>query len=113
MAQSANFKQNYNELLTLKTNNEKKKHSTELRSKGYGREYGFHTETMAVIIPGSLQTKTQDRYRTIVKRRRSYRHRLNRKKKQNILEDFIWVMGPEPLFQITKADYKTEPDRKK
>ena len=25
-------------------------------------------------------------------------------------EDFIWGVGPEALYQITRAEYKTEPD---
>ena len=31
-------------------------------------------------------------------------------KKQTVLEDFIWGVGPEALYQITRAEYKTEPD---
>ena len=31
-------------------------------------------------------------------------------KEQAIQEDFIWGMGPEALFQITRAEYKTDPD---
>ena len=32
-------------------------------------------------------------------------------KEANIQKDFIWVVGPEALYQITRAEYKTEPDR--
>ena len=31
-------------------------------------------------------------------------------KEQAIQEDFIWGMGPEAFFQITRAEYKTDPD---
>ena len=31
-------------------------------------------------------------------------------KEQAIQEDFIWGVGPEALYQITRAEYKTEPD---
>ena len=31
-------------------------------------------------------------------------------KEQLIQEDFIWLVGPEALYQITRAEYKTEPD---
>ena len=32
-------------------------------------------------------------------------------KEQLLQRDFIWVVGPEPLYQITRAEYKTKPDR--
>ena len=31
-------------------------------------------------------------------------------KEADIQEDFIWGVGPEALYQITRAEYKTEPD---
>ena len=31
-------------------------------------------------------------------------------KEQEIQEAFIWGVGPEALFQITRAEYKTNPD---
>ena len=31
-------------------------------------------------------------------------------KKQAIQEDFNWVVGPEALYQLMRAEYKTEPD---
>ena len=31
-------------------------------------------------------------------------------KEQAVQEDFIWGLGPEALYQINRADYKTEPD---
>ena len=31
-------------------------------------------------------------------------------KEANIREDFIWGVGPEALYQISRAEYKTEPD---
>ena len=31
-------------------------------------------------------------------------------KEQTIQEDFIWGVGPEALYQITRAEYKTETD---
>ena len=31
-------------------------------------------------------------------------------KKQTIQEDFIWGVGPEALFQITRTEYETEWD---
>ena len=31
-------------------------------------------------------------------------------KEQLIQEDFLWGVGPEALYQITRAEYKTEPD---
>ena len=31
-------------------------------------------------------------------------------KETDIQEDFIWGIGPEALYQITRAEYKTEPD---
>ena len=34
-------------------------------------------------------------------------------KEQAIQEEFIWGVGPEALFQITRAEYKTDPDSKK
>ena len=27
-----------------------------------------------------------------------------------VQEDFIWGVGPEALYQITRTEYKTEPD---
>ena len=32
------------------------------------------------------------------------------RKEQAIQEDFLWGVGPEALYQITRAEYKTEPD---
>ena len=32
------------------------------------------------------------------------------KKDARIQDDFIWGVGPEALYQITRAKYKTEPD---
>ena len=32
-------------------------------------------------------------------------------KEAEIQEDFIWEIGPEALYQMTRAEYKTEPDR--
>ena len=34
-------------------------------------------------------------------------------KEQLIQEDFIGGVGPEALYQITRAEYKTEPDSSK
>ena len=34
-------------------------------------------------------------------------------KEQIIQEDFLWGVGPEALYQITRAKYKTEPDSMK
>ena len=34
----------------------------------------------------------------------------NIEKEQATQEDFIWGVGPEALYQITRAEYKTEPD---
>ena len=31
-------------------------------------------------------------------------------KEQIVQEDFIWGVGPEALYQTTRAEYKTEPD---
>ena len=31
-------------------------------------------------------------------------------KEKSIQEDFIWGVGPEALYQITRAEYKTDPD---
>ena len=31
-------------------------------------------------------------------------------REQLIQEDFIWGVGPEALYQITRAEYKTQPD---
>ena len=31
-------------------------------------------------------------------------------KEQLVQEDFNWGVGPEALYQITRAEYKTEPD---
>ena len=31
-------------------------------------------------------------------------------KEQAVQEDFIWGVGPEAIYQITRAEYKTEPD---
>ena len=35
---------------------------------------------------------------------------MDRRKEANIREDFIWGVGLEALYQITQAEYKTEPD---
>ena len=32
-------------------------------------------------------------------------------KEAEIQEDFIWGIGPEALYQMTRAEYKTEPDK--
>ena len=32
-------------------------------------------------------------------------------KEAEIREDFTWGIGPEALFQMTRAEYKTEPDK--
>ena len=34
-------------------------------------------------------------------------------KENEIQEDFIWGIGPEALYQMTRAEYKTEPDKVK
>ena len=61
MAQSAYFKQKYNELFI----NMAERNSTEFRSKSYGRKPGLHTETMVRKIPAILQTGTQNRHHSI------------------------------------------------
>ena len=33
------------------------------------------------------------------------------RKEAEIQEDFIWGIGPEALYQMTRAEYKTEPDK--
>ena len=33
------------------------------------------------------------------------------KKENEIQEDFIWGIVPETLYQMTRAEYKTEPDK--
>ena len=32
-------------------------------------------------------------------------------KENEIQEDFIWGIGPEALYQMTRAEYKTDPDK--
>ena len=32
-------------------------------------------------------------------------------KEAEVQEDFIWGIGPEELYQMTRAEYKTEPDK--
>ena len=32
-------------------------------------------------------------------------------KENKIQDDFAWGIGPEALYQITRAEYKTEPDK--
>ena len=32
-------------------------------------------------------------------------------KEHQIQDDFVWGIGPEPLYQMTRAEYKTEPDK--
>ena len=34
-------------------------------------------------------------------------------KENEIQEDFIWGIGPEALHQMTRAEYKTDPDKTK
>ena len=58
-------------------------------------------------ISAIQQTGTQDRYHSIIERRRN--NQLVRKK-TNIQEDFIWGVGPESLYQNFRAEYKTQPD---
>ena len=31
-------------------------------------------------------------------------------KENQIQDDFVWRIGPEALYQMTRAEYKTEPD---
>ena len=31
--------------------------------------------------------------------------------RKKIQEDFIWGIGPEALYQMTRAEYKTDPDK--
>ena len=33
-------------------------------------------------------------------------------KQREVQEDFIWDIGPEALYQMTRAENKTEPDEK-
>ena len=54
--------------------------------------------------PAVLQTRTQDRHCTIAKGTEGTGI------EQTIQEDFIWGVGPEALYQKTRAEYKTEPD---
>ena len=32
-------------------------------------------------------------------------------KENQVQDDFIWGIGPEALYQMTRAEYKTEPDK--
>ena len=32
-------------------------------------------------------------------------------KENQIQDDFVWGFGPEALYQMTRAEYKTEPDK--
>ena len=82
------------------------------------------TETMAEkdIVP-NLETKATDRNPVFTPRQWLERfkqftkreHKIDitpllKGKEQTIQEDFIWGVGPEALFQITRAEYKTDPD---
>ena len=64
---------------------------------------------MARKIPAVLQTGTQDGYRTATERRKHDRFRMVRKRTSNTGR-FPEGVGPEALYQITRAEYKTEPD---
>ena len=37
--------------------------------------------------------------------------RNDRATKETLIQDFLWGIGPETLYQITRAECKTEPDR--
>ena len=70
----------------------------------------IYTETMARKIPAIRKKETQNGpYRTDTGSRDDT-NRLVRKKTE-IQENFIWGIGPEALYQMTRADIKTEPDK--
>ena len=62
---------------------------------------------MAREVPAVLQAGTQNRHRTAIERRRYNRYRVDRKRTINSRG---FPVGPEALYQITRAEYETEPD---
>ena len=101
MKQTKNFNRNHG----------RKKYSTEPRSKGIGRE--------PIFITGPRQWL--ERFRQFTKREHKIDITPSTKgegitetgwtgKEATTQEDFIWGVGPEALYQITRAEYKTEPD---
>ena len=85
------------------------KHSPEPRSERHRRKSGIHTETMTREVPAVLQTGTQNRHRTATERRRYNKYRVDRKRTINSRRFPVGV-GPEALYQITRAEYKSKPD---
>ena len=57
------------------------------------------------------QKKTQTGYNRINTGSRNNTNRLVRKISRNPRRLFIWGIGPEALYQMTRAEYKTEPDK--
>ena len=70
------------------------------RSKGYGRESGNHTETVAEKIPAIYKTGKYIRKRTFTRRKRFYRIQLDRKRTNQARR----------FNRGTRADNETEPD---
>ena len=65
---------------------------------------------MARKIPAIHEEKTQNGHHRTNTGNRNNASRLVWKKAE-IQEDFIWGIGPEVLYQMTRAEYKTEPDK--
>ena len=65
---------------------------------------------MARKISAICKEETQNGHYRTDTGSRDDTNRLGRKDAE-IQEDFIWGLGPEALYQMTRAEYKTEPDR--
>ena len=64
---------------------------------------------MAREVPAVLQTGTQKNFAPLLKGE-DVTDTGWTGKEQIIQEDFLWGVGPEALYQITRAEYETEPD---
>ena len=61
-------------------------------------------------IPAIYEKKIQNGHCGTNPGRRNDAKRMGHKKNQ-IQDDFIWCIGPEALYQMTRAEYKTDPDK--
>ena len=62
------------------------------------------------ILPGNCRLKSLWKLPEVQEKYAEKRHYRMVRKKQLIHENFIWRVGPDALYQVTRAEYKTEPD---
>ena len=72
----------------------------------YERTFGIHTVTVTRKTAAVLQTRTQ--YQFLLKKGNVTNNGVT--EKEQTIQDIIWGVGSETLYQKNRAEYETGPD---